>query len=441
MPAVTESAAVVVPAPAEAATISDTAPPVPLFRQRNFSALWWGQLVSLLGERCAYLALVALVARHTDGLRDAHAAWLLSLLANVMLAPVLAFAPFAGAWIDRRNLRHVVVTCDLLRAALVMLVPVAYRLTGEIGPVFTLLFLLFTCGVFFLPAKSALTPEIVPATQLLAANTWLTVAGIIAAVLGTLGGGWLVDHHGWALALELNGATYMASVVALLLIRHAPRAHAPSREAAGLRDYARQLGEGWRAIRGTGSVGSALIALTALWWCGGFLHVAGNLHVQHAASRPGMERLAVLFAVLGVGASLGAWWINTAGRRHSRARLLAGAVLVAGAGMLLFSVSTWFVAMAAAALLMGLAAAPILLVAETMLQESTEPGMRGRVFATRDFVVRLVLLVSVGVAAWWTRAWGAREAILLCAVVLTGAGLHLLAATRRARPPKGSLRA
>jgi len=134
----------------------------PLFRQRNFSALWWGQLVSLVGERVTYLALIALLVAHTHAFRDARSSWLLSALANVMLAPVLLFAPFAGAWVDRRNLRRVMVSADLLRAGIIVLVPVLYLLTRSVTPVFVLLFLLFTCGVFFLPAKSAFTPEIVP---------------------------------------------------------------------------------------------------------------------------------------------------------------------------------------------------------------------------------------------------------------------------------------
>jgi hypothetical protein len=44
-----------------------TAPGPPhLLRQRNFSALWWGQLISILGERLTYLALVGLLAEHTS---------------------------------------------------------------------------------------------------------------------------------------------------------------------------------------------------------------------------------------------------------------------------------------------------------------------------------------------------------------------------------------
>src|SRR6185295_4764898 len=169
------------------------------------------------------LALVGLISEHTHGFRDAGSSWLLSGLANVMLAPVLLFAPFAGAWVDRWNLQRVVVLSDLARAIIVLLIPVLYRVTHHVSPVFVLLFLLFTCGVLFLPAKSSLTPEIVPAPQLLAANTWLAAAGIGATGLGALAGGWLIDHFGWTLALYLNVGTYLVSVVALLSIRYVAR--------------------------------------------------------------------------------------------------------------------------------------------------------------------------------------------------------------------------
>ncbi len=404
-----------------------------LFRQRNFSALWWGQLVSLAGERCAYLALIALIAEHTHGLHDPRSAWLLSLLANVMLAPVLLFAPFAGPWIDRRNLRHVVVTCDVLRALTVVSIPLVYRLTGAVAPVYALLFLLFTCGVFFLPAKSSLTPELVPASQLLAANTWLTVAGIVAAGAGTVGGGWFVDHWGWARALDLNAATYIVSAAALFVIRHPSRPNPPRSVGPGVRDYLGQLHEGWKLVRGTPTIGMALIALSAAWWCGGFLHVAGNLHLQHALGGTGVERLGILFAVLAAGAGLSAWFINTRpGPGVSRA-YLAAALAVAGAGVLSFAAASRLVEFMAAAFIIGLAAAPIILIGETMLQQSTALGMRARVFATRDFVMRLALLASVTAGAWLTRASGEREALLGCGGLIVGAGFVALAAERRNR--------
>jgi MFS transporter, DHA3 family, macrolide efflux protein len=432
MPAVTEAAGRASPAPTRAGPERAVGAVRPLFRQRDFSALWWGQMVSLLGERLSYLAFVGLVAERTHGLHDVGAAWQLAVLANVMLAPALVFSPFVGAWIDRRNLKHLVVLSDALRGATVLLIPVAYRLGGGLPSVYTLLFLLFTCGVVFLPAKSALTPELVPRAQWLAANTWLTVCGIIATGVGSLGGGWLVDHWGWARALDLNGATYIASAGAMALIRYRPGPRPRGAGATGPREHLRQLREGWTAVRHTRAVGFALVALGAAWWCGGFLHVAGNLHIQRVASVPGTERVAVLMTVLGLGGGLGAWWINTRRDPGQRPRQIAAAVALAGAALLLFALSTRFALLAAAAFLMGLAAAPMLLVGETLLQEAVPQGLRGRVFGMRDFAMRLVLLASVAAAGWCTPALGSRRALLLCGALAVAAGLLMLGRARRA---------
>ena len=75
---------------------------------------------------------------------------------------------------------------------------------------------------------------------------------------------------------------------------------------------------------------------------------------------------------------------------------------------------------------MGLAAIPALMVTETMLQESAAPEVRGRVFATRDFVMRLVLLASVSLAGWATRGLGARTALVVAGVGVMAAGVAAL---------------
>ena len=409
----------------------------PLFRQRNFSALWWGQLVSLVGERVTYLALIALLVAHTHAFKDARSSWLLSALANVMVAPVLLFAPFAGAWVDRRNLKSVMVTADLLRAGVILLVPVLYLVTHSVTPVFVLLFLLFTCGVFFLPAKSAFTPEIIAPSQLLTANTLLSAAGIAAAALGSLGGGWLVDHRGWALALYLNSATYLVSVLALSSVRYAQPARHAAAHAPSLRGYLLQVREGFVTVRTNERVSLALTTLAAVWFAGGFLHVAGNLQLQRVASEPGVARLGVLMAVLGIGSAVSAWWLNTAGRGLPRPWLLAGGLVLAGIGLLVFAAASQFVMFAAAALLMGIAAAPALMVTETLLQEATEPGLRGRVFGTRDFLMRSVLLVSVSLAGWVTRALGAQAALLVAGILVLGASAWVtFQVSRAAQTPR-----
>ena len=411
--------------------MTSTTTPVPLLRQRDFAALWWGQLISLLGERLTYLALVGLLAEHTHDFREAKSSLLLSLLANVMLAPVLLLAPFTGAWVDRWNLKRVVVRSDLLRAVLVALIPVSYGLTHHTLPVFVLVFGLFTCNVFFLPAKSAITPEIVAPEQLLAANAWLTGAGIAATAVGALGGGWLIDHSGWQTALYFNSGTYLVSVVALLLIRNRARTHVLGLPEMTPRRYVAEVREGWKIVSSNAPVGLALTALGAVWLGGGFVHVAGNLHIQRAASFPGMERLGVLMAVLGIGSAFSTWWLNTRGKHVSRPLLLGIGLVLTGGGILAFAVSTRFAVFAIAAFFVGIAAAPAFMLTETLLQEGTEPGQRGRVFSARDFLMRLVFLAGVTAAAAITRLFGDATALIVCAVLVSAAGALSFAWARR----------
>src|SRR5690242_20684933 len=251
----------------------------PLLLQRDFAALWLGQLISIWGDRLNYLALNGLVQQHTRNFSDASKSTLmLSLQGAVSVLPVLLFSPFAGPWVDRWNLRRTLIASDMMRALLVLAIPLLYAATHLATPVWVLVFLLFTCNVFFLPAKSAMTPELVPASQLLAANTWLAFAGILGTVVGAASGGWIVDHLGWPVALWLDAGTYGVSVLTLSLVRDRPRARASA--PVTLRGYVDDLRAGLRTVTKSPAVGLALTALGAVWVGGGFIQVAGILHVQ-----------------------------------------------------------------------------------------------------------------------------------------------------------------
>lgn len=416
--------------------------PRPLLAQRNFASLWWGQLVSILGDRLTYLALGGLLLEHTDRGHDPRYAVLLAVLGNVMVAPVLLFAPFTGAWVDRMNLQRVLVVSDLLRAGVVFAVPWLYALTHHTGVTFALVFVLFTCNVFFLPAKSAITPEIVPAPQLLAANSLLAIAGIIATAIGALAGGWVVDHWGWATAMRIDGVTYFVSVLTLAWIRYQPLRHQVTQPELSGRGYVREVLEGWLEVRRNATVTLALIALGAVWLGGGFLHVAGNQHIQRAASVPGMERVGLLLTALGLGSAISTWWINTGGKHIPRALMLGASLVMVGAALVMFAVTTRFAVFAIAAFLVGVFAAPAFFLCETLLQEGTEPHQRARVFSARDFLMRLTFLVAVTLSAAITRAADTRFTLLVCAVMVAAVGLMVLAQGRRgaASPAAGEAR-
>jgi MFS family permease len=131
------------------------------------------------------------------------------------------------------------------------------------------------------------------------------------------------------------------------------------------------------------------------------------------------------------------WWLNTGGRNRARPPVLAASLVLAGAALLAFAATTRFEMFVLAAFAMGMAAAPALMVTETLLQEATEPVVRARVFSTRDFIMRLVLLVSVSAAGWVTRQVGPRSALLVAGTLVLGVGGLAMSRIRRdARTPR-----
>jgi MFS family permease len=175
-------------------------------------------------------------------------------------------------------------------------------------------------------------------------------------------------------------------------------------------------------VRRSRAVGIGLLALAAVWFAGGVLHVAGNQHIQAMASAPGMSRLGALLFAIGVGSGIGAWWINTRGKRLPRAFVLGAGLVLAGCALALFATSRLFAVFVGSALLLGLFAAPALVLTETVLQEGTDLTHRARVFSLRDFLMRLTLLVSVSATAWMVNFTDTRMTLLACAVALIGVG-------------------
>ena len=408
-----------------------TTPSRSLFRQRSFASLWWGQLFSITGDRFTYLALAGLFYEHSRTDTSASYAALLAVFANVVVAPVLLFAPFTGAWVDRHNLKHVLVVSDILRALLVLLVPVLFQLTHSTDVVFALVFLLFTVNVVFLPAKSALLPEVVQPDQLLAANSLLAGAGILATAIGALAGGYIIDRWGWSFAMRLDAASYLISVIGLAMVAYQSAAHHARLAPVSVRGYFDEVATGWHVVRGSRAVGVGLIALAAVWFAGGVLHVAGNQHIQTMASVPGMSRLGALLFAIGVGSGVGAWWINTYGKRLPRAQVLGVGLALAGCTLVLFAMSRLFAVFVGSAMLLGLFAAPALVLTETVLQEGTDLAHRARVFSLRDFLMRLTLLVSVSATAWMVSLTDTRTTMLVCAAGLILVGGFTVGLGRR----------
>src|SRR5216117_4115916 len=126
----------------------------------GFKRLLAGQAVSSLGDWVATLAFIAAANDLTHGNQTAIAVVLV-----LRLVPPIFAAPVGGVVADRLRRRTIMVTCDLSRAALIALAPFV-----GIGLLYAIAFVHESISLFFLPARDASVPLLVPNAALAEAN-------------------------------------------------------------------------------------------------------------------------------------------------------------------------------------------------------------------------------------------------------------------------------
>jgi MFS family permease len=389
----------------------------------NFRALWIGQLISIFGDRFHYLALLALIVERA---RDsANPARELALVPLVSFLPGILFGPIAGPLVDRWGTRSVLIVSDAIRGCLVLLLIPAAAL-GGLPPAFLLVFLLYVANSFFLPARSAILPELVPEEALVPANSLATLAGVLATLGGSVLGGLLVQRVGWRWGFGIDAATYFMSVAALAMIRIPARPEAAAAVALGpiYGGLRHRIAEGARIARRDRRVRGAIGALVLLWIAGGVLHVAGTVLLRERTSGV-VAGVGALLATVGLGMVAGTLLLSTAARRCPGGLLASLALLGIGGAVAAFPFARSGLPLHAVAFTAGVFVALLLVTTEATIQRAAAPDARGRVFALRDIATRIGVLGSAALAgaavgSHWVTSAGA---VLVAGTVVAIAGV------------------
>ena len=405
-----------------------------LFENANFRALWVGQLVSVFGDRFTYLALLALVVERAR--LPANPAPELAMIPVVSFLPAILFSPWAGALVDGWNTRRVLILSDAARGVIVLLlIPTA--IWGGLPAAFALVFLLYLANTFFLPARSAILPDLVPADRLTEANSLATLAGVIATIAGSLAAGALVERLGWRVGFALDALTYFVSVAALTLIRPPPRPARPARGAmpgsSPYRALWAEVREGARIALASRVVLVAMGAVVLLWMAGGTLHVALPLLLERRGGGL-VSGVGTILAAAAVGMVVGTLALAARGGARSTWGRTAGGLAGAGTCLALFAASRGPVPDLAAAFGVGLFVSMLLVTTEAAIQEAVPVEARGRVFALRDFAARLLVLgAALFAGLTLSRGWATPGAAVVAAGGLLAAGGAVLAIRARGR--------
>ncbi|PIQ83032.1 MAG: hypothetical protein COV76_00355 [Candidatus Omnitrophica bacterium CG11_big_fil_rev_8_21_14_0_20_64_10] len=409
---------------------------VTLFRSRNFLLLWLGQLFSQGGDRFAQLFLIALAAS-----RAAGSTWGLAKVLAATALPALLLNPIAGVYVDRWDRKRTMITCDLIRVGVILTFPALAALSNPL-PLYGAVFLLFAVSAFFIPARLAIIPDLVPADRLNKANALFAVSGMVGSAVIILIGSLILEWLGLFKSAIVNALFFVGSAASLWPVQGGRGHRTPS--AAGTPESPRRIfhevWEGIVALWRHPPTHRAMALLGLLMAGGGATIVVGAVMIQQTWGSVTKD-IGFLSLWYGIGIFAGTMaygrWESDLPRRAALALAFLGAGLSlagwVGAVRILASPAAASIATAA----LGFWSAPVGVIVNTMVHEGHPERLHGRVFSSFGVVVNVALVVSMLGAGWLTEAGGRGR--LLVGV----AGLFLLAAVaigigaRSPEPPSG----
>jgi MFS family permease len=364
---------------------------------RDFRFLWFGQIVSLLGDWFNLIASASLIGYLTQsGIAVG------GLFVVRMLAPFLV-SPFAGVAADRYNRKHLLILADIGRA-ITVLGFLLVREPDQVWLLYVLTAIQLAMSGFFFPARNAILPDLVERRELGTANALSAATWSVMLAFGAALGGIVAGQFGVYPAFVIDGFSFLLSAVliARIVYHHEPAlASADKSVAAAIRQYVDGLRYLWR------HKDNLAIALHK----GAFaLAVSGaDSVVQVAIARRvfvigegGGTGLGILYATLGVGTGIGPILARhfTGDKERSLRIAIAVSYGLASLGLLIMSSLSNFGVLLVGTTIRGIGGGVVWVFATQLILQRTPDRVRGRVFSTEFAIFTLMSATGSAGGGW-----------------------------------------
>ncbi|MBS1251534.1 MAG: putative bacilysin exporter BacE [Anaerolineales bacterium] len=369
-----------------------------LVRQnRNFRFLWFGQIISLLGDWFNLIASASLVALLTQSGLAVGGLFVVRMLAQLVVSP------FAGVAADRYNRKHLLILTDIGRA-ITVLGFLLVRETHQVWLLYTLTAIQLGMSGFFFPSRNAILPDVVSRRELGAANALSSATWSVMLAFGAALGGIVAGEWGIYPAFVIDALTFVASAA---LIAQVVYERDPALESAdkSVRAALRQYIDGLRYLRDhldilIISFHKAAISLTI----GGAFQVIQVAIAERVfvIGQGGGTSLGLMYAAMGVGTGIGPILSRRfTGDRDRPLRIaVAVAYVTAALGLLIISPLASFALVLAGTLLRGFGAGTGWVFSTQLLLQLVPDRVRGRVFSTEFAFFTLTSAIGSAVGGW-----------------------------------------
>jgi MFS family permease len=397
------------------------------FSDHNFRLFWFGGLVSQTGTWMQMIAQPWLVLEIT------HSPIAVGTVGALQSLPVLCLALFAGVMTDRfpkHKLMLLTQSLSLVQAVILATLTLSGRV--QLWHIYVLALSLGVFTAFDNPTRQSFVVELVGRERTVNAIGLNSAMINGARLLGPAIGGLVISTVGVGVCFVFNAVSYVAMLVALLLLR--------SGELKGVRvvkqDGRRILGELGEAMRFVFSVPELVVVVIALGGLGTFgynfntvipLLAEGALHVDGVA-------FGLLTTAFGTGSVIGALTTATSGRASQRKLLLGAAsfsLVFMGVGL-----APYYSVAMALLLVLGYCGMTFATSANSSLQLQAPDRLRGRVMGLYTLLMAGTTPIGSLLAGFLTSVIGIRLAIVCeaCGCLLAVAIALIVRARATARP-------
>ncbi len=373
-------------------------------RHKNFRLFFIGQGVSLIGTWMDQVAMSWLVYRLTSS------AFLLGLVSFATLVPTFFFTPFAGVLADRWNRKNILLftqTVAMGGAFLIAILTLTHLI--EIWHIIVLGFLFGIITAIDTPARQSFLVVMVEDRQDLANaialnSTLFNMARLIGPAIAGLTIAWV----GEGVCFLLNGFSFLAVIVALLLMKIPKEGIIQKPQESGLRNLKDGILYIWRFR----PILSILLLIAVMSFCGIPYSVLMPIFATEIL-KGGPHTLGILMGCSGAGALIGAMYLASRRTIRGLIRLMIYTGLLFGVGITLFSLSNVLWLSMTALVVTGFSMMVQIGGGNIILQTIVDEDKRGRVMSF--FAVSIMGMAPFGslLAGWLAKRIGVSLTVTL----------------------------
>lgn len=390
-----------------------------LFRDPSFLAMCVISLANGLGEKILFVFVVLLASPLVPATLQN------SMMSGVSLAfalPAVVLGSVAGVLVDRMPLKAMLFVSNLTRALLLLALPFAQHL---FLPLLIFAFVFGALTQFYNPTFMTMITTVVRKEHLMTANATFMTIMIVTVIGGYSLAKPIGDVTGLKYAYLSVAGIYALAAIGTLLIKVPAR----ERETQEGGDFWQEWGSTFAYLWKHPRLLSAYTMMMAMFGTFAALNVLAK---EYTAKAFQLDNFGIIFAFAGAGMAIGAGLMGKFGRHLPKPVWVRSGCVVAGLALIAMAFAPSVQLAFFLATCVGIAGAMIDIPVSTLVQESVDEEMRGKVFGVQGMLVYIATLLPMILVGPLADLWGA--SVMIAVLGISMALLALLKLSDQAEP-------